>query len=481
MSKLILFGSGGVGCALLEMIWLTKIIQVESVLIFDPRDLSGEPIVRQLIQTGVVKHIQIEVIKSNLIKLLGDNVKRKDIIVDVSYNIYFKPLIQWCLDHDVMYINTSMERWPVKNEHVLEKNIYNRTLYHFHDVLRRMKGKYSPTIVVHHGMNPGLISHFTKRGIKNVADQVLNTANDRKIINIKLKILKKAYVTDDFPMMAYLLKLETIHCSEKDTQISTVKRKPNEFMNTWGAYSFYGEGIDPVQLGYGNHEKKIMGSIHPPKNLEQNQIFLPVRGLDLQLESYVPIDDGVIRGMVIPHSENDTINRSLTLYSKGKLIHRISNYYVYSPCKDAWDSIEDVKKNDYKMLNIQHSLRGTEIKSGCDAVGALLIFKHHPVDYLLYGNEGKTASYWAGTILSIEQTRNLGIEYAGPTTIQVAISIISALEWMKKHPKMGICFPEQLPYEYVLERCNDWLGTVFMDWVTYSPRTTLLKSFIIKD
>lgn len=483
MAKLILFGCGGVGCALLEMLWTPwakKKFPVKNICIFDPRDLSSEPKVFQLIKKGVVKHIQIEITKGNLLPLLEDNVRPKDIIVDVSYNIYFKPLIQWCINHNVRYINTSMERWPIKNENILGKNLYKRTLYHLHEIVKKMnkEDKQYPTVVVEHGMNPGLITHFTKQGIKNVAKEVIDKAKQNRTKNKKIISLIKAYKKDNFPLMGFLLGLETVHCSERDTQISNVERRSQEFMNTWGAYSFYGEGVDPVQLGYGTHERRLHNSSHPPKGLEQNQIFLPIRGVDLILQSYVPIEKGTIHGMAISHGENDTIGRSLSLYKNKKLIYRPSNYYVYSPCEEAWNSIKEVQQNKYKMLETQHPLRGWEISSGVDAVGALLIFKHDPIEYLLYNKEGSTTSYWAGTILSIDEVRDLGIQYAGPTVIQVAISLIAVLVWIKQNPNNGICFPEDLPYDWVLDFCHQWLGTVFMDWVPYSPKSTQLEAFL---
>lgn len=479
MAKLVFFGCGGVGCALLEMIFLKRVkplLTFQHILVVDPRDLASEPIVVKLVRKGILTHKQVEITRDNLISFLNGNVKKNDTIIDVSYNIYFKPLIQWCMDHNVHYINTSMERWPVKDENVLEKNLYPRTLYRLHEIVRKIKGKYNPTVVVEHGMNPGLVTHFTKKGIQSVAKEVLSTARKEKIQNKKISKLHKALKEENFPLVSYLLKLETVHCSERDTQIANIERKTNEFMNTWGAYSFYGEGVDPVQLGYGTHEKRLRHSSKPPKELTQNQIFLPVRGIDLQFQSYVP--NGLIHGMVVPHGENDTIGRCLTLYENNKVKYRPSNYYVYSPCPEAWKSIKAVANNNYEMLPLQHPLRGTEIKSGEDAVGALLIFKYNPIEYILYGKKGSTTSYWSGTILSIEQTRKKGIKYAGPTVVQVAISLISVLEWMRKNGSKGLTFPEDIPYEKILKRCKPWLGNVFMDWVPYHPKTTRLESFL---
>lgn len=476
MPKLVFFGCGGVGCALLEMLTIIPLNNIDKILIIDPRDISSDPIVKEL--SDRITHIQIEVTEKNLLSLLVRYVEKRDIVVDISYNIYFKPLVKWCIKRDILYINTSVERWPVEEEETLgdKKQIYKRSLYHYHKVAKTLMKPNTSTAVLEHGMNPGLISHFTKLGIYNVCTEVLQKAKEEKV---NLPELEKYYELKDFARLAYLLGLETIHCSEKDTQVPKSERKAGEFMNTWGAYSFYAEGVDPVQLGFGTHESKIANAIRPQRG-ESNQIFLPIRGVDLMMTSYVP-GYGKINGMAIPHGENETINRDLTVRSKDgkKVIYRPSQYYVYSPCQVAWDSINEVKKNGYKMLQIQKCLRGSDISTGEDAVGALLIFKTDPIQSLVYKKRTSPCCYWCGSILSIEQVREMGFRYSGPTVVQVAISLRTVIEWMMENRREGVLFPESLPYDYILERCEKWLGKIFSDWVPYHPETTQLKSFMI--
>lgn len=466
MRNLIFLGCGGVGCALLELSILTTFPDYENIIVIDPRDITTDPILKFMNSKCV--HIRTEITNDNLSNILTSYAKKGDIIVDVSYNIYFKPVIEWCSKNDVLYINTSLERWPDHNEHILgnHKSIYERTLHNLHEIAKEeIPQSKGTTVILEHGMNPGLITHFVKAGLKKVVKQVLVEA-DRN--TIKLPELLTAYYDDDFAKMAMICGLETVHCSERDTQIPKNEKKIGEFMNTWGPYSFYAEGIDPVQVGKGMRDENIKESIKPLRG-EDNMTIIPTRGIDLEFESYVP-PYGKITGMVIPHGENDTINKLLTVKIGDTVIYRPLTCYVYSPCSAARESMEEVRENEYKMLPTSKALRGSDILEGYDAVGALLIFKKDPVQNLIYGIGTLPTSYWAGTILDIRECKKLGIRYAGPTVVQVAISLIAAIEWMISNPRKGICFPEQLPYDRILERCEKFLGILYYDWVPYRQK-----------
>jgi homospermidine synthase len=465
MRNIILLGCGGVGCALLELSILTIFPEYDRIIVIDPRNIHSDPILKFF--NSNFDHICVEVTKDNLSSLLATHTRKGDIVVDVSYNIYFRPVIEWCSKNDILYINTSLERWADPNEYTLgnDKSIYERTLHNLHEIAREFGEHKGSTIVLEHGMNPGLITHFVKAGLKKVVKQVLLEA-DRN--SIKLPELLTAYYENDFAKMAMICDLETVHCSERDTQTPKIDRRPGEFMNTWGPYSFYAEGVDPVQIGKGSRNENIKGTVKPLRG-DDNMVILPTRGIDIELESYVP-PYGKIRGMVIPHGENDTINRLLTVKMGDNIIYRPSTCYVYSPCLVAIDSMREVKESDYKMLPAVKALRGTDIYEGYDAVGALLIFRKDPIQNLIYGIGTLATSYWAGSILDIRECKKLGVRYAGPTVVQVAISLIAAMEWMISNPKEGVCFPEKLPYDRILERCERFLGILHYDWVPYRPK-----------
>ena len=126
------------------------------------------------IEQGVT-FIKDRVTPENLGSLLGQHVSAGDLLIDLAWNIDCCEIVQWCHDRGVLYVNTSVELWDpyagADNKHPTE-----RTLYWRHMNLRRMIATWSepgPTAVIEHGANPGLISHFTKHALLDIAQQAL--------------------------------------------------------------------------------------------------------------------------------------------------------------------------------------------------------------------------------------------------------------------------------------------------------------------
>jgi homospermidine synthase len=105
-----------------------------------------------------------------------------------------------------------------------------------------------------------------------------------------------------------------------------------------------------------------------------------------------------------------------------------------------------------------------EITSGSDILGALLM--GHPY-----------TSWWTGSDLSIEEARRLA-PGRNATTLQVALGIISAILWVFENPKKGICLPDDLPHDFVLNISKPYLGKFISapsDWTPLKNRTIYFK------
>ena len=80
----------------------------------------------------------------------------------------------------MLYVNTSVEVWDPYTG-ATGKHPTERTLYWRHMNIRRMTAGWrepGPTAVIEHGANPGLISHWTKQGLIDIAERLLD---DRKV------------------------------------------------------------------------------------------------------------------------------------------------------------------------------------------------------------------------------------------------------------------------------------------------------------
>jgi hypothetical protein len=224
-------------------------------------------------------------------------------------------------------------------------------------------------------------------------------------------------------------------------------KKQGEFLSTWSPAGFHEEGLDAVQIGWGTHETcKPSDSISSLADAVGGQpgpqIYLPYRGAEMLMKSYVP-GQGEIQGLNIPHSEAATLASYLTLkcppneppspqscssssgsssdhdeddddddgYDDGHdgeedcngNLHQSSNttsiatnvfyrptvHYVYDPptcAKESWKEVfESYKNPETGTLDIQSQtrvLRGQEISHGEDAVGVLLLFEETPLNFI---------------------------------------------------------------------------------------------------
>jgi homospermidine synthase len=219
-------------------------------------------------------------------------------------------------------------------------------------------------------------------------------------------------------------------------------------------------GVAPAELGWGTHEKKL-----PPNALEhlegpQNQILLKSKGMNTTVRSWVPlsgssVDSGDIIGYVIRHGEAYTISDHLTVRdNNGKALYRPTVHYAYRPSDSTIASLEELRMRHYRMQPKMRVL-SDEIVSGQDILGCLLM-----------GHDYK--AWWIGSLLDIEEAREL-VPHQNATTMQVAISLASAVQWMIKNPQQGVCVPDDLPHEEILEQCWPWLGPCLSKPVNWSP------------
>jgi homospermidine synthase len=102
--------------------------------------------------------------------------------------------------------------------------------------------------VLEHGANPGLISHFTKQALLDIARQALA---DRKFQGVQAERIAQHMASLEFNHLAHLLGVKVIHCSERDTQITNRPKEENEFVNTWSVEGFREEGTTTAEMGWG--------------------------------------------------------------------------------------------------------------------------------------------------------------------------------------------------------------------------------------
>jgi homospermidine synthase len=406
-----------------------------------------------------VRFVHKKITRANLSSLLGKHLSAGDVLIDLAWNIDACEILEWCHAHGVLYVNTSVEVWD-PYEGAEDKPPTERTLYWRHMNIRRMIAGWKetgPTAVLEHGANPGLISHFTKQGLLDIAKKCLA---QKKFTGAKAELIADLAKRRVFNDLAWQLGVKVIHCSERDTQITDKPKQLGEFVNTWSIEGFREEGTTTAEMGWGTHEKELPPLACEHEDGPKNQICLARMGMNTWVVSWVP--DYTIHGMVVRHGEAFSISDRLTVWKDGKAVYRPTVHYAYCPSDSAIASLNELRGRDYVL---QDNLRilNDEIISGSDILGALIM--GHPFQ-----------SWWIGSALSIEASRKL-VPHQNATTVQVAISVIAAVGWMIQNPERGVLVPDDLPHDYILKVAKPYLGNYISKASDWTPLKQYTNAF----
>src|SRR5262245_18672145 len=106
--RILFVGFGSVARCTLPI--LLRHIAVEprqiTIIDFEPDEKALKP----WIDRGMT-FIKDRVGENNLGALLGQHLSAGDLLIDLAWNIDCNEVVQWCHDHGVLYVNTSVEVW----------------------------------------------------------------------------------------------------------------------------------------------------------------------------------------------------------------------------------------------------------------------------------------------------------------------------------------------------------------------------------
>ena len=428
--KILIVGYGSVGQAILELTLRHIASNPANVTVIE-KDNNKAVLTKR--HGNTIKYAKVNIVRSNLASTLKKYLEPGGFLIDVSCNIDVDAIMQWCWENDVLYINTSLERWADEVDETIPV-LANRTLYFTHNEVRAFASKYpgASTAIVTHGANPGLVTHLTKRALLKLAEEC------GEEVEIPTERQGWALLMKD-------LGVKVIHIAERDTQILDKPKEKNEFVNTWSCEGFWAEGRAPAEMGWGTHENK-----NPEGGKTQGgSAYLMAPGISVLMKSWVP-KGGQYNGFCVQHSESITMSEYFTTKDKK---FRPSIYYVYQPCDAAIASVHELRGRELDM-QVKYRIAKDEIISGIDELGVLLI--------------GEDFCAWHGSQLSIDEARKL-IPGESATSVQVVSSMLGAIIWAIENPRMGYVEPEVIPYEYILHYADPYLGPVPFVMSDWSP------------
>jgi homospermidine synthase len=435
--RMVMIGFGSIGQGVLPLIFRHIDIKPEQITIISAEDRGG---LKETKRFGVT-FIRKRLTRQNLRQTLDRRVGKGDFVVNLSVEVASTALVEFCQEKGALYLDTCIEPWPGGYTDP-SLSVSLRSNYALRENMLKLRPKYEggPTAVIAHGANPGLVSHFVKKALVNLArDTGRGTV--------------KPTTREGWGRLAHDLGVKVIHIAERDTQVSKKPKKPGEFVNTWSIDGFVSEGSQPAEMGWGTHEKAL-----PPDGARHEfgcgaAIYLNRPGLVTRVRTWTPLE-GPFHGFIITHNEAISMADYYTVRDGDTVAYRPTVHYAYHPCDQAIMSMHECAG---KNLHQQKSQRliVDEIVEGRDELGVLLM-----------GHQ--KGAYWYGSQLDIDEARET-TPYNNATSIQVCAPVLSGIIWALENPERGIVEADEMDFERNLEICMPYLGPVVGKYGSWTP------------
>ena len=442
---------------------------------------------------GMVNNfIVADVTKDNYIEVFGNIVSKGDMFIDFADTVGTKDICRWCADNGIMYINTGEADWPYRWYSILEENL----------IKQDMKKEYAhinQPIVLQHGNNPGLVSHFVKEALEYIVEKQFKPGGINKIIRknkgsknvegLSYEELKLLIKEGKFNELAMKLGVRMIHVSDIDLQQILDDYVDKKLYNTWCPETFIFEMLSESTCNIGLHEELKFDD--PCNFADKKNGFLQFADMAIHKKCNSLYPDGAFRGYLVPHEETLTIANGLEVKESNgdeiNTVYRPTVMFVYKPCDYADRYFQNAKVNDYPNPDpnkpqdceegencIIHGYEypkdyeivyGEKITSGTEYVGVLILGEHF--DPVWVGNRIELSYLYKNSKGSYWQT---------PTVTPVAVSALAAVCWMISNKSQGgIYFPDDIKdYKYIIKLAEKYISkTVYKTFSREMVENTL--------
>jgi homospermidine synthase len=434
--RLVIVGFGSIGQGVLPLLLRHLEIDPAQVTI-----VTAEPRGRETAAEYGVAFEETPLTRDNYRALLEPKLGRGDFLLNLSVDVSSTALIELCREKGSLYLDTCIEPWPggYTDPGLPPSARSNYALRESALALRRHDPR-GPTAVITHGANPGLVSHFVKQALIDLAH---NTGTDPMVPQDRA----------GWARLAQRLGVKVIHIAERDTQVANLPKEPGEFVNTWSIDGFVSEGSQPAELGWGTHERHFPADGRRHDFGSGAAIYLLRPGAGTRVRSWTPLE-GAYHGFLITHGESISIADFLTVREAGEARYRPTCHYAYHPCDDAVLSLHEFAGKNWRLQPAKR-LMMDEISTGTDELGVLLMGSPKGV-------------YWYGSRLTIDEARRVA-PHNNATSLQVTAAVLGGVIWAIEHPQQGIVEPEDIDFSRILEIARPYLGEVVGVYGEWSP------------
>jgi homospermidine synthase len=434
--RLVMVGFGSIGQGVLPLLLRHIRMRASQIVI-----LTVEEAGRAEAEAMGASFRMARLAEDNFAQILEPLLSPGDFLLNVSVEVSSLALIALCQAKGVRYLDTCIEPWPGGyTDPDLSPSLRSNYALRERALALRARNPAGPTAVITHGANPGLVSHFVKAALLDIAAAVEGAA-------------ARPQTRAQWGALAERLGVKVIHIAERDTQAGGAPKRPGEFVNTWSIDGFFSEGSQPAELGWGTHER------HFPADGARHEfgggaaIYLNRPGAGTRVRSWTPLE-GPYHGFLITHGEAISIADYLTVAENGSARYRPTVHYAYHPCDGAVLSLHELAGKNWRLQDKKRLLMG-EIADGIDELGVLLMGHAR-------------GAYWYGSRLSIAETRRV-VPYNNATSLQVTAAVLAGIVWALEHPLRSIVEPDEIDHERILEIARPYLGDLVGEWSGWTP------------
>jgi homospermidine synthase len=448
---IVMIGFGSIGRGTLPLILRHIACDKSRITVLDPSTAS-----KYVADAEGVKFVQQGLTQKNYREILTPLLSAgpgPGFVVNLSVDVDSLSVMELARELGALYLDTVIEPWPGFYYNAKLDNA-SRSNYAMRERLLAVKRKLGPgpTAVSCCGANPGMVSWLVKQALLNIAG------------DLKLKFT----VPKDQPGWAMLMKragVKGIHIAERDTQRAKTPKQIDTFVNTWSIEGFISEGLQPAELGWGTHEKKLPPEGRRHKRGSGAAIYLERAGADTRVRTWTP-KAGNHFGFLVTHNEAISISDYFTVKSGRKTTYRPTCHYAYHPSDDAVLSWHELLGKGGQRQSRNHILDESEIIDGGDELGVFL-----------YGH--KKNAYWYGSRLSIDETRKLA-PHQNATGMQVTSAVLAGIIWAMENPGVGVVESDEMDFARCNELQRPYLGSVEGIYTDWNPLKSRFEMFAEK-
>lgn len=431
--KIMIFGFGLIANALLDFLLDEKTFPAANILVSDQDE---EAFVRFDSLGGVPENrFLFHMDRGNYTELLS-HLTSGDFFVCLAEGIDHCVLMEACLQRGIHYICSSDDCFYDEQDRYF---LHEQAHFEQAAALRKQYAKAAAS-VLQFGCNPGLVSIFAKKALKDIVyeDRGSFVSQNREAL---IRLLERG----EYSALADCLGVRRVIEIDLDTTRTDIEEDPHTLYSTWNTTDFETEMNRRALFKLGTADSLTGWLEEFQMKADQLHYYSRADGtviLDRPGKETCFTGDGTegsFEACLIPHEELFSLYEYLSVRNPdNEIIYAPTVMFLYRPCPLAFSSL-------FHRENRRHELIVNDrVISGGETVGVLVEGGRFSSRYVYTElppapEHAETAGKNGPPALSVT-----------PTVYQVAASLFCAVKYIIRHPDEGVLYPENLDMDEVL-------------------------------